>query len=293
MVVFIRLKTNFFEMATYFHKKFPKDAVTSYNHIVSLRTELNAIQKSQKSGLKSGLCHGYQYTSLSSLHAMLTQSNVAKSYESPCIKMRMSNSIHLNDPLEGRLFDKKVNIPQKASGNFAENNNTYILSLSTQYEEQLPMWIHYADGGTGCRIKFDIQRLNFFPVAYSNQKDSDSAAQSIIDIFQNYLQKNWLPSTPEYLFLNDMYNQYRFYFKDGAYQYEKEIRLVLSQIPQFAKEYPVRAGEIFPRFYIETPAPLRIQSVMLGPKCPNPEHVALFLQKMNVPQITRSEIHYR
>ena len=281
---------DFFEILIYFHKKPPKNAVTSYENILSLQSELNESREVQKTDL---IYHGYQYTSLPALYAMLTQSNVAKPSESPCIKMYMSNAIHLNDPLEGRLFDQKIRISEKTSGDFAENNNTYILSLSTQYEEQLPMWIHYANGGSGCRIEFEIEDLDFFPVAYLNHSSSHTTVQSIIDIFQNYLQKNWLPSTPEYLFLNDMYNQYRFYFKDGAYQYEKEIRLVLSQLPQFAKEYPVREGELFPRFYIETAAALRIQSVLLGPKCPNPEHVALFLQKMNVPQIIRSEIHYR
>lgn len=277
---------DFVKVLVYFRETDQKTAITSYQRIKEIIDSFKTIKKSTPS-------HGYQYTSLTALYAMLTISNMAKKNDPPQILLHLNNAIYLNDPREGQLFDEIFKDKTGSELSTKPINHTYILSLSSESNELLPMWVQYADDGKGCRIEFDTTNLNFHPVAYSSRFDTNTNANEYKDIFQQYLLENWDKKSPEYLYLKDMYSNYRFYFKDEAYKTEAEIRFTQSVLPQLAKEHPVRKNELFPRLYCETPYPLTIKSVMLGPKCPNREHIKLNLERLNVPKVTFSNIQYR
>lgn len=275
---------DYLEILLYFRSVDHKKASTSYEKIILINRSFSPINTESFS-------HGYQYTSLSALYQMLTKSNAAKHNQAPSIYLHMNNAITLNDPREGQLFDDYVTNGSANLKAFHPNNHTYILSLSSDEKENLSMWVQYGDNGKGCRIEFDTSPLPFHQVLYSNKLPPIS--KHYRDIFQKFSKSNWEKDSPEFNYLNDMYNKYRFYFKDEAYQTEKEIRYIINTFPQFAKEHPIRAGEFFPRLFCETQNPLPIKSIMLGPKCPNPDYVELYLKRVNVPEITRSEIQYR
>lgn len=234
---------DYLEILLYFRSIDHKKASTSYEKIILINQSFSPIEA-------ESFPYGYQYTSLSSLYQMLTKSNHAKHNQSPMIFLHMNNAITLNDPREGQLFDDYVTNGKADLKEFFPNNHTYILSLSSDEKENLSMWVQYGDDGKGCRIEFDTSPLPFHQVLYSNNLPPIS--EHYRDIFQKFSKSNWENDSPEFKYLNDMYNKYRFYFKDEAYQTEKEIRYITTTFPQFAKEHPIRTGEFFPRLFCET-----------------------------------------
>lgn len=88
--------------------------------------------------------------------------------------------------------------------------------------------------------------------------------------------------------------KYGYFFKDKYYAQEKEIRSIVTALPHQVQLWDkLRNGEIFPRSYVILKKPLRVLSVTLGPKCPNPEQIAVALQNMGIKHIYRSKIHFQ
>ena len=275
---------DFISILPYFWNSDHTTALESFNQICAMRDKFNEFNRSIPYRT------GYHYTSLKSLYNMLTKSNSATVSEPPKITLHMSNSIFLNDPMEGKLFDSQVNMETSFLDSVYQNN-TYIMSLSLDQTEDLSMWVQYADFGKGCRIEFDIPpTLKFQKVFYD---DNNSDNNNLVEAFRYYFEQVMDPASPEFLYLKDQYDKHRFCLKDNAYNKEQEIRYVRSLLPQQALEYPVRDDEFFPRLYCKTPDPFYIKSVMLGPACPNREHIALYLKRKNIPEITISKIHFR
>ncbi|WP_306488870.1 S-layer homology domain-containing protein, partial [Agathobaculum sp.] len=185
----------------------------------------------------------YHYTSLSSLMKMLSKSNTATIYEQPKTYLHMTNAAFLNDPQEGTLFLDQVEkklfkisslkqfVKKKSS---ISNNveiiepNTYILCLTVDPEERLPLWIQYADQAAGCRIEFKIPPgMNFMQVKYLKaSRRTPKAFDRLIDIAQLHhsycIQK----------YIIDRIYELLYYYKDIYYKHENEIRFTQSLIPQ-------------------------------------------------------------
>lgn len=250
--------------------------------------------------------YGYQYTSLTSLYNMLSNSNKSYKFNIPKISLHMSNVIYLNDPQEGRLYDnlidKELDNKEAKDNNKNETNietkNAYILCLSEDDEERLPMWIQYADGARGCRIEFEIpKKIDMYKINYNY---SENNIPNIIEILINQInkeRKSLLLGVGDYSiisYISDRIHEVQYYYKDKYYEHEKEIRYIVNAFPEDAEQYDfIREGEYFPRLYCETPYPFPIKSVMLGPKCPNPEQVALYLKRMGVPEVLKSNIKFQ
>lgn len=281
---------SFFRLFKYFCSNKIKSMTDVYCKICEI-DDLIYCNMEEMSKFKNSIA--YQYTSLSSLYKMLSKSNKSNNLRLPNISLHMSNVVYLNDPKEGKLYNDLV----KEELCFDENikndiktQNAYILCLSKDDEERLPMWVQYADGAKGCRIKFKIPSdITMYQINYCENKDE---LPQII----KYLCDKYNEETNEMSkkYIEDKLNEIQYYYKDKYYEHEKEVRYTLNVSPQNAFEYDfIREGEYFPRLYCETPYTFTILSVTLGPKCPNPEQVALYLKRMGVPEILKSEIKFQ
>lgn len=233
--------------------------------------------------------YGYHYTTLNNLNIMLSKSNQSIKSPMPKITLYMNNASSLNDPQEGMLYQKVI-YHRHIKNNEIDNRNSYILSFSKDKDEYLPMWVQYADNGKGCRIEFEIPKeIEMFKVNY--MKLGDGIPDIII-----YLKEEYSNTKDKVLrrYIKDKLSQVQYYYKDIYYKHENEIRYIKNIFPQYVYEYDfVREGEYFPRLYYKTPYPFPIKSVMLGPKCPNPEQVALYLKRMGVPEVLKSNIKFQ
>ena len=234
----------------------------------------------------------FQYTTLTALRSMLEKSNRACAGEAPKIQLFMSNAEYLNDPGEGKYFNTESTTEFTKGSTVISPQNTYIVSLTLEQEEQLPMWVQYGGDGTGCRIEFDItDHDNFKKVRYL--PSGDSADTSVKEIIQSLLD---IEKSEKVVFeyVTDVISKIKYQVKSAYYSHEKEVRHSTMQLPQLAKEFSFsRDGEIFPRLYCELERPLEIKSVMLGPKCQNVNATALFLYRCGVPEVKTSSIEFR
>ncbi|MBM6724770.1 DUF2971 domain-containing protein [Pseudoflavonifractor phocaeensis] len=234
----------------------------------------------------------YHYTTLAALYSMLDQSNAARSGEIPQIKMFLSNAEYLNDPEEGScICFQDSDYGSAKSDMIVHPKSTYIISLSKDKEERLPMWVQYADNGMGCRIKFEVNEShNFREIKYYSSKDM-SEVSDLINIAKEFLSCKENSTISQYA--RDIVDKIRYQVKNEYYDHEQEVRFSIMQIPQLSKKFSApRLGESFPRLYYELDTPLKIESVTLGPKCPNPNAVALFLYHCGIPSVEISKIKY-
>ena len=289
----------FFSLFDYFIDESPENASSLYSYMVDINEMIDNTIPAMTTACQSF----YQYTTLSSLYLMLAKSNTARSSEIPKISIHMSNVAYLNDPLEGMCFEKKLYNKLKSLHLLKEydpstdssmdriinTKDTYIASFIKSSEERLPMWVQYADNAKGCRIEFKTnEKLKLTPVQYRS-----SAALPVI--VKNLIEKaSSTSSAKKRKYIFEKIHEIQYFYKDSYYKHENEIRYLSTTPVSAAFSYASpRENEYFPRLYCPIPEPLEIKSVTLGAKCPNPEQVALFLKKKNVPAVYMSKIHYR
>lgn len=289
----------FFSLFDYFIDESFDDAFSLYSYMV----DINDMIDKTISAIPADCDSFYQYTTLSSLYLMLTKSNTARSSEIPKISLHMSNVAYLNDPLEGMCFEKKLYnkleslhllkeydpSTDSSMDRIINTKDTYIASFIKSSEERLPMWVQYADNAKGCRIEFKTnEKLKLTSVQYISGDSLPRIIEELIGKASSAL------STKKRKYIFEKIREIQYFYKDLYYQHEEEIRYLTTTPVSSALNYESpRENEYFPRLYCPIPEPLEIKSVTLGAKCPNPEQVALFLKKKNVPAVYMSKIHYR
>ena len=238
--------------------------------------------------------NAYHYTSLDALYQMLTKSKECLEDGNIGIKMFMGNAEYLNDPKEGQYFDETTSSDSERSDNILHPKDTYVLSLTKDKEERLPLWVQYGANGTGCRIEFEISKSDDFHDVLYIDSDANLNAQagSAIQALKKYIKKQQKPVISNYA--KEVIAQMKYYIKPIFYEYEAEIRHFSSSLPQYSNVYPSpRPGEVVPRLYCELNKALKVKSIMLGPKCQNPNHIALFLYRCGVPEVRMSRIEFK
>lgn len=245
----------------------------------------------------------WQYTSLAAVYKMLKAAGEPID-NNPTVSLWLSNTAYLNDPNEGVLFHEIMSREgfRELRGYFNEKklsgeteidpSEVYVASLSCDKEERLPMWVQYGDWGRGCRIEFEVsERDEFRKLKYYDKKELPlQEAQDYIINQSSFTVK---------LILVDLLRKYMsqngFLYKEKYYEHENEVRILRIAPTQNAKEDTenIRDGEIFPRMHLESYYYMKILSITLGPRCENPEHVALALKKLGVPVVKKSRIQFR
>lgn len=222
----------------------------------------------------------YHYTSLSTLEKVTGGS-----------PLRLSNAINLNDPSEGKALIDLLNTKDYDYGlqqfGYDEElkdklQNFYILSFNINEKDDIPMWQQYGAGCMGCRLAYRLEQFQQYPI-YRVIYDRD-IVNCFLEELEAYHKSNvtalgdirWLLDGPTLNILN----QASFLYKDHAYQYENEVRVIRCLEPSDAIEGDIREGEYFPRLYTELPADMKLDSVLLGPKVSDylMDHIRLGIQ---------------
>lgn len=250
----------------------------------------------------------YHYTSLTALEHMTK--------DSAEVFFKASNSVYLNDPLEGKLLMHQLNKKrdrllqplkelQKQDrirhGKMIVYSDTYILSFFEAKDgniEQLPMWVHYGDGGNGCLIELDTQdrKLPFYRVMYQDKetrqiwREMKDALLPVNNDFEKTDKRYKMIYEYAYIILE----QLSWLCKSQCYDNEQEVRLLFFEIPESAYEETfIRDGEEFPRIYMPCPEPLEISNVILGPKVMHPERYALSLNHRDIDHVFVSQLPFQ
>ena len=242
----------------------------------------------------------YHYTTLEALYQMLTNSKETSALGNGDIgiKMFLGNAEYLNDPKEGQYFDERNEIVDSAAvqkDQVLHPKDTYVLSLTVDKEERLPLWVQYGGNGTGCRIEFEIEyKDDFHNVLYIG---SDAERESNAERVLQELKAKIIEGQKELVirqYTENVIEQIKYYIKSSYYEHEKEIRHFSNSLPQFANVFPSpRPGESVPRLYCELDRALKVKSIIVGPKCQNPSQVALFLYRCGVPEVRTSSIEFK
>ena len=101
---------------------------------------------------------------------------------------------YLNDPNEGKLgFDIAKGMFKKIGAIFQNWDvkgirQSFVGSFTMSQKENLPMWVHYGEGGNGCRIEFKCSKLKepVYRVFYVKKKFTECLNQ-IKSILEEYL----------------------------------------------------------------------------------------------------------
>ena len=236
----------------------------------------------------------YQYTSLASLYAMLTQSNRAPFGLAPKIMLRMSNIAYLNDPDEGRFYQDSLAdlLPENFSSDdsIIHTDDIYIVCFTKTDSEFLPMWVQYANQAQGCRIEFNGSDIKVTELQYVKDTELPKVMNKLIEIIKDSSSNTALKT-----YATDKLHEIQYYYKSANYQHEKEVRYTTTMPVKQAlvDEGSSDNGTKIPRLYCNIPIPLEIKSVTLGPKCPDPERIALYLKHCGIENVYRSKIHFR
>lgn len=263
----------------------------------------------------------YHYTSLRALKNILDESGEAQKnaniewdelWRQGIKQMRMTNSEFLNDPDEGILLQEYYSeILQEVSPELSkkgknredtlEPREQYVISLNCQKDERLPMWSLYGDRGQGCRIEFEIlEPAKFHRICYIGKKEEADVKQSlqhIAKVYNSYCRSKASESDQEILkgWIDSELKMYGYYFKKADYGYEHETRAVRwGPIPNIHRDEADPSVDAFSKLYTYIDTPLRIRSILLGPKCKNPKGVAAILKYYyQIPEVKISQIHFQ
>lgn len=288
------------------------ELMSKYNRFI-----LNLQQKTKKDSTTRS---GYKYISLPKLKRMLSDWDTYKKSEewkeqitseddgigiiSPYFKLSMSNVSFFNDPDEGNiLLDnfKSVPLQQKVGPYEIDPREEFITCLMATPIESLPMWVNYGDGGYGCRIEFDITPIEeFYSVTYVDRKSLQEAEMGFIkeieSIVCSYRGSNSEDKTDVvYNCAKRLLRKAGYYYKDAYYKYEKEIRTfeTARSLDDILTRESARNKDELPHIYMELTPPLKVNSIMLGPKCKNPEQIAVTLHRLGIKKVFLSSIHFQ
>ena len=253
----------------------------------------------------------YHYTSLRSLEGLTKDGKDGSE-----VVFKASNSVYLNDPSEGKLLMQQLSTKRGrifrplqenlkgTKGHFGDAivySDTYILSFSKENKtsiEQLPMWVHYGDGGKGCLIELDTIDCNlpFYRVMYQEReirqvwRDLKDALQYVVQDFEE--TDNSYKELYSYAY--SILEQLSYICKLPCYSYEQEVRMLLFEVPERAcEEEFVRDGEALPRIYVPCPEKLSIERVILGPKVVHPERYALTMNHRDIDEVYVSQLPFQ
>ena len=245
------------------------------------------------------------YTKASTLQYLLKKDHSAQ--------LRLNNAVYMNDPEEGQIL-KKV-LCQLGQNNELENlfkdedvkNYTYLTCFSLHNERnELPMWVHYGDGGKGVGLVFhksffdktDLYKVQYMDVNNPDIKKLNENVQEKITAILNLLQEDGIRNntrTEFKVYVNIILNYVSYLFKDKAYEYENEVR-ILSYKDYNSEDIKTDGeGRDIPRLYIEYKQCITDKNcveVIVGPKAQYTE-IAAYAKYVGIQKVSQSEIKYR
>ncbi|MGL5646671.1 MAG: tetratricopeptide repeat protein [Clostridium sp.] len=290
------------------------------------------------------------YTKIQNMKFLIKKDS--KSDEENKTYLRLNNIEYMNDPDEGNtffeLFSKDIkckNFLKEIYGRCGKESeerveikgegNIFLVSLSKNIDNSLPMWRQYANDGDGCCLVFDSEffkeendeikdneikdnlNLNSFKPYFDglykvnylgNRKKEDNTdidGSEYIEKISNVLLKieKMLAGEEENInkivkeLISEIIDNIRFLFKDSAYSYEEEIRLIKFKNIENDKDVQVTGnaeGFVVPHLYVNFKKDIVLNEVVLGPKVENEKGIANYIRYTGkVEKVTKSKIRYK
>ena len=235
---------------------------------------------------------------------------------------------YMNDPNEGQTLRKALagRYDTEKKGRKQLNVPYVFIKCFSPRIDYLPMWEMYGDHARGCCLvinwvlskpntKYDDPTL--YRVCYLRKTDgryrADPSDNQGFSDSPEIVQKGCtrinahldelaqiadrLPQSLLHYF-DDILDKVRYLFKDSSYSYEQELRVIYQ-----TKDNILHTDGDKPWLFVQTPFPLQLDEVILGPKFPDvstrvpylQEQLDLMCEKTGTekPLITLSEIDYR
>ena len=228
-------------------------------------------------------------------------------------KLRLNNAVYMNDPEKGKIFKKilsNIDKNNKLNKNFKMIDDEYLLNNKdytyltcfspVKEKDKLPMWIHYADGGNGVSIVFNedfFKNTELYKVKYLdvNNISNDDTFKEFKEEIENIYSILTKFNSEKEIFLqlaNVILNYASYLFKDKAYSYEEEVRIIKLRDYNEAKidkKYDV------PKLYIDFETPITsdmIDEIIVGPKG-DFEAISAYAKYVGIKKVSKSKIKYR
>lgn len=242
-------------------------------------------------------------------------------------KLTVMHLSYMNDPNEGKTLQKAIYGPrygtlQKGRKKLAVPF-VFVKCFSPRID-YLPMWEMYGDHARGCclvidwvgtKLSTDETEPTLYRVCYLRKEGNDyivskddnekltrprcteinSQLKDLRKVTQEItegLEEEELP------LLDEILGKLLYLFKDSSYSYEQELRVIYQ-----TKDNILHTDGDKPWLFVQTPFPLQLDEVILGPKFPDvstrvpylQEQLDLMCEKTGTekPRITLSEIDYR
>lgn len=227
-------------------------------------------------------------------------------------KLRLSNAVYMNDPQEGQIFKILLSkYKDNKSSNIVRNNidikNYTYLACFCPYEKRdvLPMWVHYGDGGKGVGLIFNekfFENQELYKVQYIDTENfavdtvDKNISEELKQIF-DFLSQDIFTKSEEHIFweyTNIIINYISYFFKDKAYEYENEVRMVQFRDYE-SKDIILDENFEVPKLYIEYNKEIiteNCEEIIVGPKG-SFEEISAYGKYIGMKQCTKSKIQYR
>lgn len=233
----------------------------------------------------------YHYTSLQALNGIIP-------YNASKLVLHASVASSMNDPTEVQngydcllkgFPSNGINESLKQKLIQQGRSSLFITSFSSN-SDSLPLWISYAENGTGICLKFRRDVIedaikgtgNLMDVVYSNEDKNNNRKE--------ILEKNRINRID-----SEQINMYIFSCKNSIYSFEKEIRccfVVDSDSPLIKKR--LRSDGVISYYVFRLPF-IALSQIIIGPKA-SKQTIQLIREylpnSMNV-KILQSKIPYR
>ena len=243
------------------------------------------------------------YTKAGTLQYLLKKDHSAK--------LRLNNAVYMNDPEEGQILKKvllgQVNGMENLLKDEDVKNYTYLTCFSPyDKRDALPMWIHYGDGGKGVGLVFhnsffkgtDLYKVQYIDVKNFDIGKLDRKVRKKIRIILNLLRKDEVKNNTNKEFkdyVNIILNYVSYLFKDKAYEYENEVRILKYRDYDSQDIKTDDVGRDIPRLFIEYDKCISKENcveVIAGPKASYTE-IAAYAKYVGIQKVSQSEIKYR
>ena len=188
--------------------------------------------------------HIIHYTSLDTLISVLC--DWKKNHKS---FLRMYDTFHQNDPEEGRYFTRSINLTDAFKWLLEERaSHAYVASFVVPAdnedqelgdEDNLQYWLAYGQQGTGCSIRFPVRHDRFQRVLYGKHNVNRALEMLDLQSICNCLEPltgstvQSFRGTARRMLSETVWRnlaRIRYLYKDNAYRYEQECRLVSSEL---------------------------------------------------------------
>ena len=219
----------------------------------------------------------------------------------------------MNDPQEGQIFKillskYKDDEPSNIFHDDIDIKNYTYLTCFCPYEKRdvLPMWVHYGDGAKGVGLVFnekffenqDLYYVQYIDVEKFNIDEVDENIREELKQIFDFLSQDIFTKSKNYVFLeytNIIINYVSYFFKDEAYGYENEIRMVQFRDYE-SEDIIINEASDIPKLCIEYNKEITTENceeIIVGPKG-SLEEIETYRKYIGVKQpSTKSKIQYR